>query len=125
MYINKKNTNIKKGSAFYFTILLLSIIMGISFGLNSILMSQINITRRAGNSVMAFYAADSGIEKVLNNRNDPESISEEEKNGELENGATYEIEIKNDSDAGCDARNYCIVSRGTYKETTRAIRVTY
>ena len=90
----KNNKKIKKrlfstkrrGSALYFTILLLSMVMGISFSLNSILFSQIQVTQGTGNSVLAFYAADTGIEKVLNNRAAPEEI-----NAELNNGSNYTV----------------------------------
>jgi len=118
--MKKINTKKRKGSALYFTILLLSMVIGISFSLNSILLSQIQVTRGTGNSVLAFYAADTGIEKVLNNRSNPSPEP-----GTLANGASYTITIKDSGDPGCNADNYCIISRGTYQETTRAVRVTY
>ena len=116
----KKNIQKRKGSALYFTILLLSMVMGISFSLNSILMSQINVTRGTGNSVVAFYAADTGVERVLNNRANPSEVSDT-----LDNAASYEVTIQNAGVGSCNADNYCIISRGTYQDTTRAIRVTY
>lgn len=116
----KNITKKRKGSALYFTILLLSMVVGVSFGLNAILISQINVTRGAGNSVLAFYAADSGIEKVLKKRESPTGDTLT-----LGNGASYVVTVKSSADSGCDADNFCIISRGTYNETTRAIRVTY
>ncbi|MCX6723318.1 MAG: pilus assembly PilX N-terminal domain-containing protein [Candidatus Staskawiczbacteria bacterium] len=46
---------------FFIMIILLSVVLSISV----ILYSEIKIVRNVGNSVVSFYAADSGIEKVL------------------------------------------------------------
>lgn len=60
-------SNIKqqKGVSLYLTFMVMSILMVISFGISSILISEIRILRSMGHSVIAFYAAETGIEKTL------------------------------------------------------------
>ena len=48
-----------------FTVLITSVILGIGLGISAILARQIKILREVGNSVVALYAADSGVEQVL------------------------------------------------------------
>ena len=48
--------------------------MGISFGVSYILFQEIKITRDIGNSVVAFYAAESGIEELMMNQEDPKRL---------------------------------------------------
>jgi len=73
-----------------------------------------------GNSVVAFYAADHGIEAVMV-MDTPASITETE----LANGAVYEVTVIDSSDPSCSADNYCISSIGSYKNTKRAIQAYY
>lgn len=55
----------QRGVSLFLAIMVLSVILAIALGLSSILVSQIKIIRGMGNSVVAFYAADSGIEEAL------------------------------------------------------------
>jgi len=55
----------QKGISLFLTIIILSIILAIIFGLSTILISQIRTIQKMGYSVVAFYAADSGTEKAL------------------------------------------------------------
>ena len=66
---------------------------------------------------MAFYAADSGIERALMDRSDPlPSYSET-----LDNGASYEVTTL----AAPAPDNFYIRSVGEYEGTKRAIEVVY
>jgi len=73
-----------------------------------------------GYSVIAFYAADNGIEEVLMDNSTPTAISLTE----LPNGATYQVTVDANGPQ-CDALNFCIKSIGTYKTTKRAIEIKY
>lgn len=75
--------------------------------------------RKVGYSVIAFYAADTGIEEVLK-MTTPGNIPET-----LLNSAKYEVSVNASTSPDCNASNYCIKSTGSYKETRRAIEITY
>lgn len=55
----------QKGVSLLLALIILAIILAMVLGLSTILVSQIRIIRGMGYSVIAFYAADSGIEKTL------------------------------------------------------------
>lgn len=57
--------NYQKGSSLYFSIIILSILLAIALGLGAILVGQSRVIKGMGDSVAAFYAADTGIEQVL------------------------------------------------------------
>ncbi|MBU1570878.1 MAG: pilus assembly PilX N-terminal domain-containing protein [bacterium] len=59
------NFQSQKGVALIITFFVMVIILGISLSMSAILYSEIRIIRNIGNSVLAFYAAESGVEKVL------------------------------------------------------------
>lgn len=55
----------QKGASLYFTVFILTIMMAIVLGLSSILIGQTRMLKGMGDSVIAFFAADSGIERIL------------------------------------------------------------
>ncbi|MCX6765295.1 MAG: hypothetical protein NT148_02025 [Candidatus Nealsonbacteria bacterium] len=130
-----------KGSALLYTVLLLSILLTVVLGLSTLISAQFEIMKGTGNSVVAFYAADAGMERAINymrtgldnlslSGGDTVDISD------FSNGATYKISIrcKNNGqlnecasmppDGNCNADNFCIKSVGTYKGVKRALMVT-
>ena len=125
-----------KGSAIYFSLVVLVIIQGIILGLSSILISQIRMVRGMEHSVVAFYAADSGIEEALNiirTRPANQCFAHNASSSVSLNGATstYQIIIKDGTAAqspciphlNCNEDYYCIKSEGDYKGIKRAIEV--
>jgi hypothetical protein len=111
----------RKATVLYLTFMIMNILLLISIALSTVLIGQFQIVRDIGNSVIAFYAADTGIERSLMNRNNPVNISVTT----LSNGASYKVVVKPRTDPSCNAKNYCIISTGTFKETKRALRITY
>ena len=121
--LNVKMLKCEKGVSLYLAIVVLTTLLGIALGINSIFLGQTQITRITGYSVIAFYAADAGIEEILIQRNNPPLGA-----GPvvaLSNGATYQIFVNQTGAGGCAANYYCITSVGTYKETKRAVAITY
>jgi len=110
----------QKGVSLYITIALVFILMSIVLGLSTILLGQIKVIKSVEDSVIALYAAESGIEEVLISRNNPVGVS-----GSLGNNSSYSVTILTSASPGCSAANYCIQSVGTFKESKRAIRVSY
>jgi hypothetical protein len=55
----------QKGVSLYFSIIILSILLAIVLGLGAILVGQTRMIKGMGDSVGAFYGADTGIERIL------------------------------------------------------------
>lgn len=124
----KLQTNNQEGIAILFSVLILSIMLSIALGTSTILIRELRFARESNFYVRAFFAADSGIEKILTLRDDPLSFSECISPASpcvLSNGAEYWIVVTASSDPACDADNYCIESIGRYQGTRRAIEVNY
>ena len=97
--------------------------LAIALGISTIFLGQLDVMRGLGYSVIAFYAADAGMEKVLMQRADPVVLNGY--SATLSNGASYAISVVSPGSGGCAASNYCIKSIGSYKKTNRAIEITY
>jgi len=119
--LNVKMLKCQRGVSLYLAIMVMIILLAVALGLSSIFIGQSRIIKEMGNSVIAFYAADAGIEKILRNRDNPSDISEIT----LDNGATYQVFVTEAGVGDCTADNFCIKSVGKYKKTRRAIEVTY
>ena len=118
--INLFPKNHQKGISLYFAVLIMGILLSIGLTISVISVGQMRLAKGMGDSVIAFYAADTGIEKVLLNRASPTSIS-----GTLENGASYTVTVYSPGTEGCIADNYCLRSVGIYRGIRRAIEVEY
>lgn len=121
----------EKGVSLYLSIVILAILLAISLGLNTILISQIKMIRGIEESVIAFYAADTGIETKLNR---PGLQPPFEYSGYLDlngNGtedpsdAAYTVVGTNTGFDGCEAPRFCIKSKGIFRNVQRAIKVEY
>ena len=111
-----------------YVVFIMSILLAIGFGLSGILVQQIKMLGEIGYSVVAFYAADSGIEKVLVDRQAPNLTPGYYScflpTCSLSNGATYEVFVV-PSGGSCSALNFCIKSIGKYQKVKRAIEISY
>lgn len=116
----------KKGSALYFSLVILSLLIVIVFGLSSVMVVQIKNIKQSGDAVVALCAADSGAEKALYEifKNSIE-IPYGPENGFLENGASFQFSItKKSLDSSCSSEHYCINSIGIFRNARRAIKIT-
>lgn len=124
-----KYLNTQKGIAIYLALIVMFILLSIGLGLSTLLVGQIRIIRGIGNSVVAIYAADTGIERVLYaiRKEVPPyvPVAGDEPCGvsfscpPLSNGASYTIKIISAN------ATFTINSKGTYQATQRAIEITY
>ena len=124
----------EKGSAIYFTFIVLSIMLATALGISVLLVGQIKLMTGIENSVVAFYAADSGIENILYQKKIGEEISN--CSGEippsycsidLNNGASAQATFT-PSGANCLYSDGCIKSVGSYStgsgnDAQRAIEI--
>jgi len=117
----------QRGVSLYISIVITVIILAIVLGVTTILVGQLKTVRGIEHSVIAFYAAEAGIEKVLNTAReapyDPSGLDGDSHT--LSNGATFTIEVRVSTAPGCNANNFCIKSRGNYRDAQRTIQVTY
>ena len=116
----KNNFQSEKGVSILLAVMILSVILSIALGSSDIAIRQVQSMEGIGDSVVAFYAADHGVEQVMVMAV-PVSISETS----LVNGAVYEVTVIDSSDPDCDAESYCITSVGSYRDAKRAIQSTY
>ncbi|MFY9457703.1 MAG: hypothetical protein WAP23_02115 [Candidatus Spechtbacterales bacterium] len=123
----------EKGVAITLSILILSAVLAIALGVSTILFREIKFARASNFYVRAFFAADSGIEKILTLRDNPASFigcTSSTSACVLPNGAEYWViataggSIKPDGST-CSASNFCVESIGRYGGTRRAIEVNY
>jgi hypothetical protein len=118
-----KNNNNQSGLSLFLTIIIMAVLLAIVLGLGTIFLGQVVMLREMGYSVIALYAADAGIEKVLTNRENPEPLDGDSET--LDNGASYHILVLSPGEEGCQALTFCIKSVGTYKGVSRAVEVNY
>ncbi|MEK9153044.1 MAG: hypothetical protein AAB723_00405 [Patescibacteria group bacterium] len=108
----------QRGVALYLTMVVLSIMSASLLALAAVLVSQSKITGNVSNSVLAFSAADSGIEQALY-----KIYKQDFKQGDftetLPNGAIYEVTVS--------VKNKATVVRsiGAYRQNKRAIEATF
>ena len=136
-----KILNSNKGVSLYLAFIITSMVLAIAFGLQSIFLGQVKTIRGEGYSVVAFYAADTGIENEMVDWSNPASsysgcldINENGVCGESEQDAFYNVKVLKGpeitggaGEPGCtDAGlHYCVKSIGKYKGIKRAIEITY
>lgn len=120
----------QKGASIYFALDILAIMMAIVVGISSIIIVQLTNIKEAGDSVVAFYAADTGIERTLYGGKMGEDL-ESGFSGEFydQDGniiATYNTFVYTSSTPEiCSATYYCIQSIGKYEssDTRRGIQI--
>ncbi len=104
----------------YFALVVLTLIVGASLALSTVLISQIRIVRGMERSVAAFYAADTGIEHALSIIMRGGTITTMGGGGNLENQTNYEYLIRlvpaGSVNPLCGLRysHYCITSTGVH-----------
>lgn len=114
-----------KGISLYIAVVIMAILLAVVLAMSAILVGHLKITRDIENSVLAFYAADSGIEEVLMVRTSPASSCIQSNPCPLDNGASYYVEITDSGAGDCLANNYCVMAVGSYKGVSRAIEIQY
>ena len=113
----------KKGISVLYAVFIMSILMAISFGISAILISQIKMLGEIGHSVVAFYAADSGIEKAMYALYS-QGVSLPFSYSGTVGGASYSVSGFGSGTLDCPTptnQYYCIKSIGEYQKTKRAI----
>lgn len=55
----------ERGVSIFFAVIILSTLLAVALGITTILIGQIRIVKGMADSVVSFYAADTGLERVL------------------------------------------------------------
>ena len=115
----------QKGVSLYLTLMIMTIFLAMSFGISVLLLRQLEMVKGLGDSIIALYAADTGIERELYEGNSPPSsysgYIDLNNNGYQDSGdATYNISVIAPG-PDCSAENFCIRSIGLFKTIKRAI----
>ncbi len=117
----------EQGVSILLAVMILSVVLSIALGSSGVAIRQTQSMDGIGDSVVAFYAADHGVEKVL-----MMDIPTIEEGGELviegddlTNGATYKVVVTDNTHSDCSADSYCIKSTGFYGQAKRAISTVY
>ena len=108
----------ESGVTLYLTIVILSVFTAVVFTLTDVSVSQIKITWLAGDSVKAFFAADTGVEQALFNIRKQDSFGDIAKTS-LGNGASYAVDIV------FSTTTATIQSKGEFRNTRRTIEAKY
>lgn len=121
--MSKNNYKNQKGVALYLTIVILSVLMAVILTMINIAIGQIKVIHTLSGSITAFYAADTGIERVLYAIFQEGYVPGKGEcpllySGVLENGATYEVCVS-------DYSTSTVFSTGSYKKTKRRIEITF
>jgi Tfp pilus assembly protein PilV len=147
----KQKMKNEKGVSLLFVVLIASLILAVGLGISALLIQEMRIMGEIGFSVIAFYAADSGVEEAVYDLYQSPSPASEH-SGYL-GDAYYEtfakccnpdlekctLEAPEDCPLGsehvgssnpadpdyCDASNYCLKSLGGYEGVKRAIEIKY
>lgn len=122
----------QKGATLYFAVIIMSILTAAVFSIGSLILVQIQTIKGMGDSIVAYYAADTGAEKTLAELYGGSIVDHY---GPVNiNGGDYAYEvwvtrpvdgalITLPEDSACTAQYYCIKSIGTYNNTRRAVEV--
>jgi hypothetical protein len=123
--------NFQRGSAIYFAVLILIILLAMGLALNAILIRQIKTVKKIEDSIIAFYASDTGWEKEMYLRREPATTSKgyldlNNNNQPDENDAFYEVNVIAEGQEDCfddsnQNTNLCVISTGTFKNVQRRI----
>ena len=62
---NFKSSIPEKGVSIFFSVIILAILLSIALGLSTILVGQVRMLKGMEDSVTAFYAAETGMERIL------------------------------------------------------------
>ncbi len=122
-----KKTKIQKmqknesGVSLIFTVLFLAMVLSTGLGIANLMLKEIKISSNIGYSVPAFYAAETGIEKVLYmDRIAGEDLEDYEKDETLDGaGSDFHVEV---TEIGPPIK---IKSVGTYNGVKRGVEVSY
>jgi len=125
-----KSKKFQKGVSIYIALMVMFILLGMTLGLTAILINQLRMYKEMENSVVAFFAADTGMERFYYEVVSSGGQIESEYTGQV-GEASYRVEFYCGSQlTDCPVSQpttcgdyFCIRSVGTYKGVQRSIEI--
>ena len=118
------DTNLQKGVSLYIAFLIMTILLSIGLSMSTLLVSEIKTMTEMGKSVVAYYVAETGIERALFETRTIENPVGQVYEETWDNEASYSVSVVAQGAEGCSpSANYCIKSVGHYKGVKRAIMI--
>jgi hypothetical protein len=114
----------EKGVSLYMTIVMMAVLFTMVLGVTIIIIRGLDILKGASDSIKAFHAADTGVERALYNirvNNDCSPICGTPCTIGGDSNWTYSL----DYTGGCSASSISISAKGTYYGSQRKIEVSY
>lgn len=111
-----KYTANNKGVSLILTLLIMAALLAIAFGVSRLTMGEIRLGRDISKSLIAYYAAEAGIERA---------IYEERIGGGTSAIPDCSVELANNSSYGISIGTTAIMSIGCYKDISRAIEISF
>ncbi|MBD3282226.1 MAG: hypothetical protein GF387_01295 [Candidatus Portnoybacteria bacterium] len=109
----------QKGVSLLLTLLIMAALLAVAFGLSRLSLGEIKLARDIPKSLVAFYAADSGIERAIYQDRVLGSISNFNDCVDDSDEICYEVTTE------MDGSTRVIISNGSYKDIQRAIEIRY
>jgi uncharacterized protein (TIGR02145 family) len=108
---NLKFKNLESGVSLIITFFIMMIVLAVVLSVSAILYSEIKVIRNIGDSVIAFYTADAGVEKALYYDRKSENVAEGKhgicymcaNENKKKDQDCVAIETLNNNPAGCDS----------------------
>jgi hypothetical protein len=115
----------QEGTTLYFAIIIMSSLLAAVFSLGTVVLIQLRTIKGMGDSIIAYYAADSGIETALYNGKSSPPASIPETSAWSGGFASFETQTFATGTPECiNGKWYCISSVGKYQATERRVKVT-
>lgn len=109
----------QKGVSLLLTLLITAAILVIALGVSRISIKEIKLTRDISKSVIAYYGADSGIERAVYDERVKGGAGDISDCIDDQNQICYTVQV------GGVSPNKTISSKGSYKDIRRAIEVSF
>jgi len=117
------NRNNQKGVSIFLVVIMMSVFLAIVLGLTSIIVGGSKMSESFGDSVKAFHAADTGIERTLYRIRQESNC--DNFTGTIEEGLSYSVTIVHTGGGTCASTGTTINSVGTYNNTKRELEASY
>ena len=122
--------NNQKGVSIYLTIMIMSVLLAISLGLSAIIIGGAKMAGVLGNSVKAYHAADTGMEKALyciktNSGVCAASITCANTTNTFSTGYGWTVTMFDNTGTACTTTVSSIKSEGTYLTTKRKLEASF
>lgn len=114
----------QKGISIYLVVVMMSVLLAIVLGLTSIIIGGAKIAGGLSESVKAFHAADTGIEKALYNIYKNGDCSGSSASGNFGN-SNYSYTVIITAQGVCPDEETTIDSTGQFQSTKRKIEVSF